>query len=141
MKYRYKEAYMDIALRFAELSYARRLRVGAIVVKDNRIISLGYNGQPSGWDNICEDEVIVDGAVTLVTKPTVLHGEANALMKLAQSTESGEGAALFVTHSPCIECAKLIYQAGITEVYYRTNYRSFAGIDFLEKCKVRVEQI
>lgn len=141
MKYRYKEAYMDFALRFAELSYARRLRVGAIVVKDDRVISLGYNGQPSGWDNICEDEVIVDGEVVLVTKPTVLHAEANALMKLAKSPESGDGSALFITHSPCIECAKMIYQAGIKEVYYRTLYRSTKGLDFLEKCNIHVEQI
>ena len=122
---------MDVAERFAQLSSATRLQVGAIVVKDDRIISIGYNGMPTGWDNCCEDS---DNK----SKAEVLHAESNAIAKLAKSSESGLGATLFVTHSPCIECAKLIYQGGISTVYYKNNYRSNDGINFLTKSKVRV---
>ena len=133
MKHKYIKAYMDVAERFAKLSSAQRLQVGAIAVKDDRIISIGYNGMPSGWDNCCEHEVIENGWPGLKTKPEVLHAEMNCLMKLAKSTESGEGAAMFITHTPCIDCAKGIYQSGIKEVYYDREYRDSAGIDFLEK--------
>ena len=133
---------MKTAETFAELSHARRLHVGAIVVKDDRIISIGYNGMPAGWDNNCEDEIIDDKwMVTLKTKPEVLHAETNAIAKLARSNESGLNADLFVTHAPCLDCAKLIYQAGIGRVFYRTAYRDSAGVDFLTKSKVGVEQL
>ena len=134
---------MKVAETFAELSSARRLHVGAIVVKDDRIISIGYNGMPSGWDNNCEDYHGLDlkGNPTLVTKPEVLHAETNAIAKLAKSTESGMGATMFVTHAPCMECAKLIYQSGINSVLYRNTYRSEEGISFLEKAGVTIEKI
>lgn len=172
MKQKFKHAYMDVATRFAQLSTAKRLQVGAIVVKDDRIISIGYNGLPSGWDNNCEykdwmpedagstlsleqiEELwpfveysdvgqpgVIIGRYRLKSKPEVLHAETNAISKLAKSSESGADAAIFITHSPCIDCAKMIFQAGITEVYYNTEYRSSDGIDFLKKCRVHVEQI
>lgn len=131
MKQKFIDAYMDVAQRFAQLSSAKRLNVGAIVVKDDRIISIGYNGMPTGWDNECEDE-------HFKSKPEVLHAESNAIAKLAKSSESGLGASIFVTHAPCIECAKLIYQSGISTVYYKDAYRSSAGIEFLKKSKVKV---
>jgi dCMP deaminase len=137
------------------------LHVGAIVVKDDRIISIGYNGMPSGWDNNCEDTIFVldeevmgtdmislgytqtdNGNWTkLKSKPEVLHAETNAIAKLAKSTESGDGAVLFVTHSPCLDCAKLIFQSGIRGVFYRNSYRSTDGITFLERSGVEVTQI
>lgn len=134
---------MKTAYVFAELSSAIKLKVGAVVVKDDRIISLGYNGTPTGWDNVCELEIInfQDGSVQLKTKSEVIHAEMNALMKLASSTESGKGAAIFITHSPCMECAKGIYQTGITEVYYTEAYRNVDGIDFLQKCGITVEKL
>ena len=133
---------MKTAEIFAELSHARRLHVGAIVVKDDRIISIGYNGMPAGWENDCEDIVqYSDDTTSLKTKPEVLHAETNAISKLAKSTESGEGAAMFITHSPCLDCAKLIYQSGISSVYYRNNYRSEEGIEFLKKSSVTVEKL
>lgn len=175
MKDRLKQAYMDVAYRFAELSHARRLHVGTIVVKDDRIISIGYNGMPAGWDNNCEDKdymstdaggwlnpdeiyerwpyeepyeiVSEDGCLTvsrrysLKTKPEVLHAESNAIAKLAKSNDSGVGADLFVTHSPCLDCAKLIYQSGINRVFYSEDYRNDAGIEFLKKSKITVEKI
>ena len=134
MKQTFINAYMDVAERFAPLSYAKRLNVGAIVVKDDRIISIGYNGMPSGWDNDCEDE-------NNKSKPEVLHAESNAIAKLAKSNESGDNATLFCTHSPCIDCAKLIYQSGISTVYYKDNYRSNNGIDFLKKSNVIVTKV
>jgi len=138
MKEKFKRAYMQTARTFAELSSAQRLHVGAIIVKDDRIISIGYNGMPAGWSNICED---VSEEGSLKTKPEVLHAETNAIAKLARSNESGNNATLFITHSPCLECAKLIYQSGIAHVYYETSYRNNNGIKFLEKSGVKVEQL
>ena len=148
MKQKYIDAHMKVAETYASLSTAVRLKVGAIVVKDNRVISIGYNGMPSGWDNNCEDEIgyVLDdnGYVVetrLKTKSEVLHAETNAIAKLARSNESGLDAAMFVTHAPCLDCAKLIYQSGISTVYYRNAYRESAGIDFLKKSNINVEQI
>jgi dCMP deaminase len=143
MKAKFVDAYMDVADRFSRLSSAKRLQVGAIVVKDDRIISIGYNGMPSGWDNNCEDEIRYPDAegVTLKTKPEVLHAESNAIAKLARSSESGDGATLFVTHQPCMECAKLIYQSGIKAVYYAHPYRLNDGLDFLQKSKINVTKV
>lgn len=133
---------MDVAQRFAQLSYARRLKVGCIIVKDDRIISIGYNGMPAGWDNDCEYVSIgrreSDVIEELVTKPEVLHAESNAIAKLARSSESGEGASLFVTHQPCMNCAKMIYQSGISTVIYKEPYRCEDGVQFLIKCGVEV---
>lgn len=125
---------MKAAEVYASLSSAKRLQVGAVVVKDNRIISIGYNGTPSGWDNVCED---AHGK----TKPEVIHAEANAILKLATSNESGKGATMFVTHAPCIECAKLLYVSGVNPVYYRKEYRNSDGTDFLRRCGVYIEKL
>ena len=140
MKNKFIDAYMDVAERFAQLSSATRLQVGAIVVKDDRIISIGYNGMPTGWDNCCEDVVRQDevGFQVTKTKAEVLHAETNAIAKLAKSGESGLGATMFVTHAPCIDCAKLVYQSGITTVYYKNEYRSTQGLEFLNKSGVEV---
>ena len=168
-KEKFKQAYMDTARRFAELSPAIRRKVGAIVVKDDRIISIGYNGMPVGWDNECEYKEYMNAAKAgfmsdaeiqdkfpfeeyvaeyqamrryrLVTKDEVLHAESNAIAKLAKSNESGLGADLFVTTAPCIHCAKLIHQSGISRVWYSDNYRDQAGIDFLTKSGVTVEKL
>ncbi len=168
MKPKLVKAYMSTAKIFAGLSHARRLHVGAIVVKDDRIISIGYNGMPAGWDNNCEDKVWDSGAggwldpeeieakypyeewhkeaernvrYGLKTKPEVLHAETNAIAKLARSNESGLGASIFVTHSPCLDCAKLIYQSGITRVYYGENYRDDTGVNFLKASGIEVNQV
>ena len=139
---RMKDFYMTLANNCANMSRAVRLKVGAIIVKNENILSFSWNGTPRGWDNRCEDEFLnEDGSVVLKTKPEVLHAERNALDKLARSHESGEGATLFTTHAPCIECAKSIYGVGITEVYYTNEYRSVDGIEFLKKCGIKVEQI
>ena len=140
MKTKFIDAYMDVAERFAQLSSATRLQVGAIVVKDDRIVSIGYNGMPSGWDNCCEDVVREDevGFQVTKTKAEVLHAETNAIAKLAKSGESGLGATMFVTHAPCIDCAKLVYQSGIATVYYKNKYRSTQGLEFLDKSGVEV---
>jgi dCMP deaminase len=133
---------MKTAETFAELSHARRLHVGAIVVKDDRIISIGYNGMPAGWDNNCEDVVQhSDDTTSLKTKPEVLHAETNAIAKLAKSNESGLGATMFITHAPCLDCAKLIYQSGIGSVLYRDAYRDTSGVTFLVRSGVNVEQL
>ena len=152
---------MKTAETFAELSHARRLHVGAIVVKDDRIISIGYNGMPAGWDNNCEDTVyVLDEEVMgtdmvslgytqtdkgnwakLKSKPEVLHAETNAIAKLAKSTESGVNATMFITHAPCLDCAKLIYQSGIDSVFYRDSYRSEDGIHFLKQSGITIEQL
>jgi dCMP deaminase len=142
MKQKHIEAYMKTAEVFAECSTATRLHVGAIIVKDERIISIGYNGTPSGWDNNCEDiKINNDGDFVTVTKPEVLHAETNAIAKLAKFDGSGSGSVLFVTHAPCLDCSKLVFQAGISSVYYRNSYRDNAGVDFLIKTGVKVEQI
>ena len=146
---------MDTAKCFAQLSTARRAKVGAIIVKNNRIISIGYNGMPAGWDNNCEHEdwpdwiengsnAIRDPAyVRLKTKSEVLHAESNAIAKMARSAESCEDATMFCTHLPCIECAKLIYQSGISHVYYDIEYDAAKGCgkDFLIKCGVAVIKV
>lgn len=133
---------MATAKVFAELSHARRLHVGAIVVKDDRIISIGYNGMPAGWDNNCEDEIYQqDGNTALKTKPEVLHAESNAIAKLARSNESGDGADIFITHAPCMDCAKLIYQSGIKRVFFGQGYRSEAGVEFLKRSGISVTKV
>lgn len=140
MKEKFIKLYMDWAKRVSELSYAKRLQVGAVIVKDDSVISYGYNGTPAGWDNNCENEIwnAQDGSSELKTKPEVLHAESNAIAKLARSNSSGLGADIFITHSPCLECAKLIYQSGIKTIYYKENYRDIKGIEFLEKSGVKV---
>lgn len=159
---------MAWAARTAQLSHAKRLQVGAVIVKDDSVISYGYNGMPAGWDNNCENFEYMDGTAggwlspeeieegwpfveddldpdlgyarryRLKTKPEVLHAESNAISKLARSNNSGLNADLFVTHMPCLNCAKLIYQSGIRRVYFGANYRDDAGIKFLESSGVVV---
>ena len=143
MKPKFQQLYMDWARRAAELSYAKRLQVGAVIVKDDTVISYGYNGMPAGWDNNCEFEFTHPQTkiTELVTRPEVLHAESNAIAKLAKSNNSGLGADLFVTHSPCIHCAKLIFQSGISRVYYGANYRDDAGIQFLKQSGIEVKQL
>jgi dCMP deaminase len=134
---------MDWAKRCAQLSYAKRLNVGAVIVKDDTVISYGYNGMPAGWDNNCEDEIRYPDSeeITLKTKPEVLHAESNAIAKLARGHNSGTDADIFITHSPCLDCAKLIYQSGIRRVFYNKDYRDSAGIDFLRSSGLSVEKI
>lgn len=134
MKEKFVKAYMEVAEVFANLSHAKRLKVGAIVVKGDRIISIGYNGTPAGWDNVCEDE-------NYRTIQEVIHAEANSIAKLAKSQESGEEAIMFITHTPCVECSKLIYTSGIKKVYFKNYYRDQSGLEFLKKCNVEVEQV
>jgi dCMP deaminase len=142
MKKKWVDAFMDTAERFAQLSSAKRLKVGAVVVQDNRIISIGYNGMPAGWTNDCEELVhrIAEEPI-LKTKDEVIHAEANAISKLARDGESGNGSSLFCTHAPCVHCAKLIYGAGVKKVFYRDAYRDTLGIEFLEKCNIEVEHV
>lgn len=142
MKQKWVDAFMDTAERFAQLSSATRLKVGAVVVQDNRIISIGYNGMPAGWTNECEEKVYrIAEEPILKTKDEVIHAEANAILKLARDGERGDGSSLFCTHAPCIQCAKLIYGAGVKKVYYRESYRDTHGIDFLEKCNIEIERV
>ena len=149
MKPKVIAAHMQAAEVYAKLSTAQRLQVGAIIVKDDRIISIGYNGMPAGWDNNCEykhykiDGYLVDddGCYELKTRPEVLHAEANAIAKVARSSESAENAVLFVTHAPCIECAKLIYQSGVSKVYFKHQYRDQSGLTFLNKASIITEQL
>lgn len=168
MKQKFIDLYMDFAARVAKLSHARRLQVGAVIVKDDTVISYGYNGTPAGWDNNCEDTVWMDRDAggwldpneieerwpyveynedadedyrySLKTKPEVIHAESNAISKLAKSSNSGLGADIFITHAPCMECAKLVYQSGIRRVFYSENYRDDSGIKFLEKSGVEIKQ-
>lgn len=126
--------YMRMALIWAENSYCKRRQVGAILVKDKMIISDGYNGTPSGFENVCEDE-------NNMTKPYVLHAEANAITKVARSNNSSEGATLYVTSSPCIECAKLIIQAGIKRVVYADSYRLSDGLDLLKRANIETVSV
>lgn len=141
MKPKFIDYFMKVAELTATLSYAKRLQVGAVIVKGNQTIGTGYNGMPTDWENTCE-YTIEDamGYDTFKTKPEVLHAESNALMKVARSTESSEGATLFCTHSPCMDCAKLIYQAGIETVYYKETYRSEDGLNFLRKSGINVHR-
>ena len=170
MKQKYIDMYMDWASRCAQLSHAVRLQVGAVIVKDDSVISYGYNGMPAGWNNDCEnvewcsgggwldpeeieegwpfegtytdvDGNVMQGRYRLKTKPEVLHAESNAVAKLARSANSGSGADIFITHAPCLDCAKLIYQAGIRRVWFGTAYRDTAGVDFLEKSGIEVNKI
>ena len=145
MKQKFIDLYMDWALRLAKLSHARRLQVGAVIVKDDTVISYGYNGMPSGWDNNCEDEITLEidekFVKALKTKPEVLHAESNAVSKLAKSSNSGLNADIFITHAPCIDCAKLILQSGIRRVYYGTQYRDDYGVKFLQTSGVEVTKI
>lgn len=155
---------MNVAETYARLSSAEKLQVGCVIVKNDTIIGIGYNGMPSGWDNNCEDieymptdagglldpnEIESQWAhfgvdkirYRLVTKPEVIHAESNAICKVTKSTNSSENSDMFVTHAPCIHCAKLIYQSGIRTVYYRNKYRSDDGINFLIKCGVNVVKV
>lgn len=172
IKEKYLGTYLKTARLFAEHSSAVRMKVGAVIVKDDRIISIGYNGMPTGWDNTCEDKIYPDVLLgdyeqhydefdaafpykeqlypkesnqwmnyKLKTKPEVIHAESNAIAKLAKSTESGDGASMFITCAPCIDCAKMIYQSGIREVFYGHKYRSNDGIDFLNKCGITVREL
>ena len=131
---KFDQRYLEMAEVWSKNSYCKRRQVGALLVKDKMIISDGYNGTPSGFENVCEDE---NG----VTKPYVLHAEANAISKVAQSGNSSAGATLYVTASPCIECSKLIIQAGIKRVVYRDEYRLTDGIDLLRRAGVEVEKL
>jgi dCMP deaminase len=142
IKEKYLGTYMKTAKLFAEHSTAIRKQVGAVIVKDDRVISIGYNGMPTGWTNVCEywnETAQLEGEWK--TKPEVLHAESNAIAKLARSSESGNGASLFVTCSPCLDCAKLIYQSGIQEVFYNQEYRNNDGIEFLTKCNIPVRKL
>lgn len=147
MKKKWIDAFMDTAERFAQLSSAKRLKVGAVVVRDNRIISIGYNGMPAGWTNDCEEAVtpslpyLSGDGPTLKTKDEVIHAEANAILKLARDGERGAGADLFCTHAPCLQCAKLIYGAGVKKVYYRDTYRDDNGLNFLSACNIDVKKV
>ena len=147
-------AHMKVAGIYGALSSARRAKVGCVIVKDNRIISIGYNGMPSGWDNNCEDEDWPQWArsrewkeidpvyIRLKTKPEVLHAETNAIAKVARSSENCDGATLYTTMLPCLDCAKLIYQSGIQKVFYAETYpKGTAGLEFLNQCKIPVVKI
>ena len=156
--------YMQVAYQFAKLSYAERRKVGCVIVKDKQVISFGYNGTPHGFENECEDvetrhydnpavaEMLEDMGWTMphdnsctchrsVTKREVLHAESNAIMKVAKSTMSCDGADLYTTTCPCFDCAKLIIQAGIKKVYYTEDYRDMSGIELLKKAEIEVEQV
>lgn len=140
MKKKFIDYFMNIAGLTANLSYAKRLQVGAVIVKGNKVLATGYNGMPTGWENVCEVEVIENDWPGLKTKPEVLHAETNAIAKVAQSTESSEGSTMFCTHAPCIDCAKLIYQSGIQTLYYKEQYRSEDGLKFLIQGGIHVHQ-
>jgi dCMP deaminase len=169
MKQKFIDYYMAIADETSKLSYAMRLKVGSVIVREQTILATGYNGTPSGWDNNCEykewcnaggwlslEEIEegwpyegtyldahgneMQGRYRLKTRPEVIHSESNAILKVAKSTESTVGATMFCTHAPCLDCAKLIFQSGINTLYYRNQYRSTDGIEFLEKGGVEVVQ-
>ena len=125
---------MTAALAYAECSTAMRAKVACLIVRDDRVISIGYNGMPSGWSNVCENHI---GN----TKPEVIHAEANAIAKLAKSNESGNNSVAFITHAPCMECAKLLVQSGIIEVYYLQEYRDTSGLNFLDQSNVKVHKV
>lgn len=135
MKPRFIDFYMNIAEIASNMSYAKKLKVGAVLVKNDNILSWSYNGTPRGWDNVCE-YILENGE--LKTKSCVTHAEEALLMKISSSHESSEGSSLFCTHSCCMNCAKLIYGAKIKEFYYKNEYRSSEGIKFLNKCGIKV---
>jgi len=150
---KWDKAHMEVAQTYAQLSSAKRSKVGCVIVKENRIISIGYNGMPSGWDNECEYWLPKEGVTFDVhpkdieiycdsfTKPEVLHAETNAIAKVARSSESCEGATLYTTMMPCLDCAKLIYQSGISRVVYENDYpKGDAGVQFLTKCNLSCEK-
>jgi dCMP deaminase len=142
MKQKFIDAHMKVAETYAQLSSAKRLQVGAVIVKNDTIIGIGYNGMPSGWTNECEERIWdKTGDYTLKTKDEVIHAESNALCKVTKSTNSSDDADMFVTHAPCIHCAKLIHQSGIRKVFYRDEYRDDGGLKFLEKCGVKIEKV
>jgi len=161
MKSKFIKAHMRAAGVYSQLSSAQRLQVGCVIVKNNTIIGIGYNGMPSGWDNNCEKikyapdhlqcpDPAAEGYSfnksdetwqKLETKPEVLHAETNAIAKVARSTNSTEGADMFITHAPCLECAKLIHQAGIKNVWFGSFYRDKSGINFLQKCGIGVNHV
>lgn len=133
-QFQFDKSYLSMAGVWAENSYCQRRKVGALIVKDRMIISDGYNGTPCGFENVCEDE---NG----ITKPYVLHAEANAITKVAKSNNSSDGATLYVTAAPCVECAKLIIQSGIRRVVYRDSYRITDGLDLMERAGIEILQI
>jgi len=161
LKNKFIKAHMKAAEVYSKLSSAQRLQVGCVIVKDNTIIGIGYNGMPSGWDNNCEIFKLAPDHLTcpdpagegytwnnlkevwekLVTRPEVLHAETNAIAKVARSTNSTEGADMFITHAPCLECAKLIHQSGIKNVWFGDFYRDKSGINFLQKCGIGVNHV
>jgi dCMP deaminase len=149
MKKKHIDAHMKVAETYAQLSSAKRLQVGAVIVKNDTIIGVGYNGMPSGWTNDCEEviseQVDLESRTIIpeqtVTKPEVIHAESNAICKVTKSTNSSENADMFITHAPCLQCAKLIYQSGIRKVFYRNIYRNDDGVDFLKKCGVEIEKV
>ena len=136
MKQKFVNFFMNVAESSANLSHARRLKVGAVIVKDQNIISFGYNGMPAGMDNNCEEELLNEDGPQLVTKPEVIHAEANAICKLARQGNSGQDSTMFLTHAPCVECAKMIVQAGIKSVYWKNSYRDTKGLDLLHKAGI-----
>ena len=139
-----EKIYMQVAYQFAKLSYAERRKVGSVIVKDEQIVSFGYNGTPRGFDNNCEFyETItgIEGAAEMKTNPEVLHAESNALAKLAKSTMSSDGADLYVTMSPCYQCSKLIIQSGIKNVFYSEEYRDASGLELLKKAKINTTKV
>ena len=131
---KYDIAYLKMALEWSKLSYCKRRQVGALIVKDRMIISDGYNGTPTGFENICEDD-------ENYTKWYVLHAEANAIMKVSASTQSSKGATLYITLSPCRECSKLIFQSGIRRLVYNKEYKDTSGVDFLKKSGIDITHI
>jgi len=152
MKKKLIDAHMKVAEIYSQLSSAKRLQVGCVIVKNDTIIGIGYNGMPSGWDNCCEDMAILQDEISpgvfnlskrteLKTKPEVIHAEINAISKVARSTNSSEDADMFITHAPCIECAKSIFQSGIRRIFYKDTCRSEDGIHFLQKCDVEVIRV
>jgi dCMP deaminase len=157
MQPKFIQAHMKAAENYSKLSSAKRLQVGCVIIKDDTIIGIGYNGMPSGWDNDCENRIYAnewsidnnlwdyqeeDGtAYNLKTKPEVLHAETNAVAKVAKSTNSTDGADIFVTHAPCIECAKLIHQSGIKRLFYRDTYKNDDGLNFLNQCNIEVNHV
>ena len=141
MNSRHALMYMDIAETVAKQSYATRLKVGAVAVNDNRILSIGYNGTPPGWDNLCERDVPTNNGVVSVTRPEVIHAEENCILKMARDGQPAKGSDLFVTHNPCSICARMIITAGVKKVWWRNQYRDDAGLVMLTKANIELERI